>query len=166
MIQMIVLALTLSWDSFVIGLLDGSLCISGPRVLRVLALFSVCEGGAVGVGIWLGHTPAVQFAQIADLLFWASLLLVFLVTFQKRKKDSLSISRSVYLLPVLLSADNFVLGPAFTAVRVRPAVCVLTVGATSAAIFGVGIICGRAGRGWLTRRSSIHPAGTGCSSAE
>jgi putative Mn2+ efflux pump MntP len=130
-------------------------------VPRLLALFAVCEGGAVAAGMWLGHAPELQLTKIADLLFWASLLLVLLLALRKPKESSHTINRAVYLLPALLSVDNFALGHAFSATGVPAIVCVLAAGATSAALFGFGVICGRVGRACLTRRTSIQLFGTG-----
>ena len=152
MVRVILLVLALSWDSFVIGLLDGVLSISGNRVLRVLALFSVCEGGALALGIYLRNTPQLWLEQLADLLFCVSVLLVFLLAFYRIGKRWQGNSRAVYLLPLLLSVDNFSLGGLFSGIGIPSVVSVLSVGATSAAIFGLGVLCGKLARARLVPR--------------
>jgi putative Mn2+ efflux pump MntP len=151
MLHLMLLALALSWDSFFVGFLGGCLDLNRPSRRYLPMLFGLCDGAAVGIGLLAAGAPLVRLGQISEgtwILPWLLLVLLVLQRFASRR--SREITWPIYLVPVLLSLDNFMAGPAFARLEISPILCVASATGVSALLFVAGAMCGR------ETRSHIH----------
>jgi putative Mn2+ efflux pump MntP len=144
MLHMMLLSLALSWDSFLVGLLDGCLDLRGTSRRYLSIMFGLCDGAAVGIGLFAAAEPFVRVGQFAEGWWLPAWLLLLFVTLQRlTQRPSRELGWLIYLVPVLLSLDNLVAGPAFTQLGISPVLCVTSAAAVSAALFVAGAACGR-----------------------
>lgn len=154
MLQVMLLSLALSWDSFIVGFADGCLDLSRSSRRSVAMLFALCDGAAVAIGLFAPTKPSLRIGQLAEgwwLLPW--LLLVFISLQRFAQRPSRERGRLLYLVPVLLSLDNLVAGPAFGQLGISPVVCVASAAIVSSTLFVGGATCG------LIVRTHIRPIG-------
>lgn len=148
MLQVMLLSLALSWDSFLVGLVDGCTDLSRTSRRSVALLFALCDGAAVAIGLFAITSPAapgpfLRFGHVVEgwwLLPW--LLLVLVAVQRLIERPSLKLGWLIYLVPVLLSLDNLVAGPAFARLGISPILCVVSAAVVSAALFIAGAACG------------------------
>jgi len=128
MTKIILLVFAVSWDSFVAGIGDGLLGMSGASPVKMAALFALSDGAATAIGLragalWLN-------SNLISTLSAACWLLLVLAVVQRSLKPPARARAWPYLLPLVFSLDNLFATPAFAHTGVAP---VLSVGSTAAA---------------------------------
>lgn len=153
MLQMMLLSVALSWDSFVVGLFDGGFALSRSSRRSLPILFGVCDGLAVVIGLFAQRSPIAGLAQIsAGWWFVPWLLLVFVVVRRLMRARSAELKWMIAFVPILLSLDNLLAAPAFAHVGVPPVLCVLAAALTSTGLCLAGRFLGEGARSrvrWL-----------------
>jgi len=142
-------AMGLSWDSFFMGLLLAcfGLCASSTR--RSAMRYGICDGLALGAASLIaGRLPSLEWiCELGWLFAW---VLVGLLVLHRRWRPTSGESPWLYALPVLLSLDNLLAGPAVAGIGVHPLGFVASVAVLSALLFAVGTAWGRALRSRLS----------------
>lgn len=140
MLQLIFLAVSLSWDSFFVGIADGAFCLSGGSRLRLLLLFALCDSCGTAFGMWGSNLALPGHASISGTLtLGASLLIVCAIIWRSVGRP---VKRLVYFVPLLLCFDNVVFGSAAVRTGVPPLLCIAIVGAVSGVLFFLGALAG------------------------
>lgn len=152
MLQMMLLSLALSWDSFVVGLFDGGFALTRSSRRSLPILFGLCDGAAVAVGLFQ-RSPLLRLAQIsAGWWFLPWLLLVFVLVRRLMHARSAELKWMVAFVPILLSLDNLLAAPAFAHAGVSPVLCVFAAAITSSGLCIAGRFFGEGARSrmhWL-----------------
>jgi putative Mn2+ efflux pump MntP len=156
MMKMFLLAAALSWDSFVVGVVDGSFGVCGASKLRVAILFAFYDGTAAAVGLLFGRL-ASQFEQISAAVSFASwLILILLVVDSFAGSPARSRRWAVHLVPFLFCIDNLAAGPALASIGVAPAICFGLAGTVSGLFFFLGRTSGHCAATQLARAGLVH----------
>jgi hypothetical protein len=140
MLQVIFLAVSLSWDSFFVGIADGAFCLTGGSRLRLLLLFALCDSCGTLFGMWGADWALPGHATISGALtLGASLLILCAIIWRSVGK---AVKRLVYFAPLMLCFDNVVFGSAALRTGVPPLLCIAIVGAVSGVLFSLGVLTG------------------------
>lgn len=151
MLQMMLLSLALSWDSFVVGVFDGGFALSRPSRRSLPILFGLCDGAAVAIGLFAQRSPILRLAQISAGWWFLPWLLLVLVRRLMRARST-ELNWMVAFVPILLSLDNLLAAPAFAHAGVPPVLCVLAAAITSSGLCIAGRLFGEGVRSrvrWL-----------------
>jgi putative Mn2+ efflux pump MntP len=154
--KMIFLAVALSWDSFVVGVVDGSFGVCGASKLRVAILFALYDGTAAAVGLLFGRL-ASQLGQISAAVSFASWLILILLVADRFAGSAARTRRwPDHLLPFLFCIDNLAAGPALASIGIAPAICCGLAGAVSGLLFFLGRTSGHCVAAQLARAGLVH----------
>lgn len=141
--KLILLAIALGSDSFVVGLVDGCFGVCRASKRRMAILFVLYDGAAAAVGLLSGGRTS-QFEQLYDAISLASWLILALLVVERLVGGAARPRRSPdHLLPLLFCIDNLAAGPVLANIGVAPAVCIGLIGAASGSLFFVGASCGQ-----------------------
>jgi hypothetical protein len=141
-------ALGLSWDSLFMGLLLAGFGLCASSTGRWAMRYGICDGLALGAAsLMVAQSPSLErICEVGWLFAW---VLAGLLVLHRRWRPTSGESRWLYALPVLLSLDNLLAGPAMADVAVHPLGCVVSVAVLSALLFALGTVLGRALRSRL-----------------
>ena len=152
MMQAILLAVALSWDSLMIGAVDGLFCLSGASKLRMAMLFALYDGGATAVGLSFGRGQPLLSEGLSSSVAIASwCFLVVLVAGRFADRTARTSKWFVRLLPFLFCLDNLAAGPSLTSLSVAPALSCGLAGLVSGLFFFAGSTCGHCAVSRLAR---------------
>jgi putative Mn2+ efflux pump MntP len=154
MLQIILLAVSLSWDSFFIGITDGTFRLSGNSRLRLLLLFALCDSSGTAFGLWSANATLRGLATLSGTLsvvVW--LLIIYTIVWRVVGHSGRAVRPLVYLAPFVLSCDNFLAGPAAASTGCPPILCIAVVGVVSGLLFFVGALTGGCCHRWFYSRA-------------
>ena len=147
MLHMVLVAMALSSDSFAAGFLTRVVGIRANNVWMAL-LFAFCDGAATYLGLVAFGARAPEPRTGWPLTFLAAFCLVCTVLVAQRGRGRASIlsTRSIYLLPLLLSIDNLTVAPDLAQAASTQAMYSLMAATASGLLFCVGSFGGELAR--------------------
>ena len=140
MLQLIFLAVSLSWDSLFVGVADGAFCLTGGSRLRLLLLFALCDSCGTGLGMWRVNSVIPGYATVSTALSLGATMLILCAIIWRSAGQP--VRRLVYFAPLMLCVDNLATGSAALRTGVPPVLCIAIVGAVSGVLFSVGSLTG------------------------
>jgi manganese efflux pump family protein len=160
MITLLVLAFTLSLDSFRASLGLGVLKLSRLRQLQVVIAFGLCDALAPLIGLVIGKSlltfvgPWVE--HLGPLLLCAYGVYVIYIARRYANREASDTDRWMVLgLPLSLSLDNLVAGTTLGMVGFPLLLSVVVIGAMSALLSLLGLVLGAMAMSFLRIRSDL-----------
>ena len=158
MAKLLAFALALSFDSFLVSIALGTLELGRSTRRNLVLLFALCDGLASLAGVILSErfagTERLCFGKFQPFVLSLYLLVIFAIA---RYAPILRLNHRstfiLYVLPFLLSLDNFVAGTSLNLPAVPLPLFTLIVGLASALAAGFGLRFGLLARRHLPIRT-------------
>lgn len=151
LVEMLILALVLSADSFAVSVSCGIRCLSARKFLKVAALLSIAQAIMPFLGWLIGSAFSVFLENLDHWVAFSLLMLIGMKMIwesRKTREDSgfdLRNTRILLLLAIATSIDAFVVGIGFGLLHVNIWLACLIIGVVTFAASMTG--------GWVGHRS-------------